>query len=211
MFPRSVGAALILLLVTICGCESVPEDSGMTGASYLNPRKDLHRLGRVALVELDNMSNFPEIGTDATNALYLAMQKKQAFSLTTISHEDPAWQSLQLNLDSLQALRGLQTMRETLRCNGLLVGTITEYRPYPHIVLGLRMKLLDLTDGQLLWAVEQIWDGGDKTIQRRIKAYFEEELRRGTAPLREDLVVISPLEFLKFAAYEVAETLERKE
>jgi hypothetical protein len=202
---------LVLLLATVYGCESAPENGGMAGASYLSPRKDLHRIGRVALVELDNLSTFPELSADLTNALYLAMQKKQAFSLTTVSHEDPAWASLQLNFDSLQALRGLQAMRDNLRCNGLLVGTITEYRPYPHIVLGLRMKLLDLTDGQLVWAVEQVWDAGDRTIQRRVKGYFEKELRRGAAPLREDLVVVSPLEFLKFAAYEVAETLERKE
>ncbi len=101
--------------------------------------------------------------------------------------------------------------RETLKCNGLLVGTVTEYTPYPHMSLGLRLKLLDLTDGQLLWGLEQVWDSSDGDIQRRIKRYFKDDLRTGFASLREELVVVSPLKFGKFVAYEVAETFERPE
>jgi hypothetical protein len=71
----------------------------------------------------------------------------------------------------------------------------------------MRLKLLDLTDGQLAWALEQVWDSGDKTTELRIKDYFQRQKRQGFAPLREQLAVISPIEFLKFVTYEVAETL----
>jgi hypothetical protein len=75
------------------------------------------------------------------------------------------------------------------------------------MAIGLRLKLVDLRDGQLLWALEQIWDSSDKTTEHRIKSYFKYQMRSGFAPLREQLVAISPLEFIKFVAYEVAETL----
>jgi hypothetical protein len=37
--------------------------------------------------------------------------------------------------------------------NGLVVGAITEYRPYLRLAIGLRLKLLNLTDGQLFGAL----------------------------------------------------------
>jgi hypothetical protein len=146
-----------------------------------------------------------------TEAIFRSAQKKQAFGVMVVPQNDPAWRSLMDNLDSLQALQQLQTMRETLRCNGLLLGTITEYQPYPHMVIGLRVKMLDLTDGQLLWAMEQVWDCADKSIQKRIQGYFKNELRSGYAPLQEELVTISSLNFCKFVAYEVAQTFDQAE
>ncbi|MBN2132436.1 MAG: hypothetical protein JW741_23240 [Sedimentisphaerales bacterium] len=200
-----------LCLTSAGGCQNASENHAMAGSYYINPHKDLHKLGRVALVELDNTSSYPDVSADVTQALFLALQKKQVFSLTTVDHDDPAWRALQENIDSLQALRRLLAMRDTLRCNALLVGTVTEYRPYPQLVLGLRLKLLDLTDGQLLWGLEQIWDAADKSIQKRVETYFKKELRSGFAPLREDLVVISSREFIKFAAYETAQTVDRED
>jgi len=199
----------VLLLGLLCGCES-QSDNGMANSYYLNPHKDLRRLGRVALVELDNLSGYPEISANMTDALFLAVQKKQVFGLTVIRQQDPDWSRLQGNLDSVQALQQLPTLRADFKCNGLLVGTITQYQPYPHLVIGLRLKLLDLTDGQLLWGLEQVWDSGDKSVQKRIETYFSKEQRSGVAPVREELVAVSPLNFAKFVAYEVAQTLERQ-
>ncbi len=198
-----------LLLGTSCGCASGPNDP-MAGSYYLNLHKEPRALGRVALVELGNMSIYPEISRDATESLFLELQKKQLFGLARIGRDDPAWPTLQENLDSPQALQTLLAVRERIKCDGLLVGTVTEYRPYPRLVLGLRLKLLDLTDGRLLWGLEQVWDSSDRSMQQRIQAYFKRPLALGPVPLREQVVTMSPLEFIRFAAYETAQTLEPK-
>ena len=75
------------------------------------------------------------------------------------------------------------------------------------MTVGLRSKLLDLRDGQLVWALEQIWDSADKATEKRIKSYFKSEKRDGFAPLHEKLAAVSPLEFIKFVSYEVAGTI----
>lgn len=200
---------LSVVLLLVCGCESERDDNAMANSYYLSQNKDLRRLGRVALVELDSLASHPEIAAATTEALFLEAQKKQVFGIMVVHRDEPAWRGLQENLDSLQALRQLVAVREALNCNGLLLGTITEYRPYPHMVIGLRLKLLDLADGQLLWGLEQVWDSSDRSIQKRIKAYLKEDRKAGNSPLREELVVMSPLNFCKFVAYEVATTLER--
>jgi hypothetical protein len=200
--------ALACLLALAGGCETPLNGGGMSNSYYLNPYKDLHTLGRIALVEMDDNSGHPNISADITRALFVALQKKHIFGVTVVPHDHPEWQGLQENIDSLQALKNLLTMRETLKCDALLVGTITEYQPYPRMAIALRLKLIDLTDGQLLWGLEQVWDTADRNIEKRICDYFKDELRSGVASLREELVVVSSLKFGKFVAYEVARTLE---
>jgi len=198
--------AACVLLSLLCGCES---SNGIAADSYyLNTDEDLRELGRVTLAELDNASNSSEISRDVTKALFLELQKKQVFSVATVGREDPAWQALQENLDSLQAMQALLLIREKFKSNGLLVGTITEYRPYPRLTIGLRLRLIDLTDGQLLWGVEQVWDSTDANVQKRMRTYYRKDRRSDANPLPEELVAVSPLEFIRFAAYEIAQTLD---
>jgi hypothetical protein len=204
---RCGSRVLLLLLVLLAGCRFhntyIPRADGF----YLNPDKDLHVIGRVAIVELDNDSSYPQVSADVTEALFVALQKKQVFGLTVVRQQDPAWRGLQLELNSTYDLEQLVTIRKTLQCDAILVGTVTEYRPYPHLVMGLRMKLIDLKDGELLWALERVWDAADKATQRRIESYLQRRVRSDPASLDEQLVVVSSLQFVKFVAYEVGETL----
>ena len=232
----SCAVMLLCSCVLLSGCQffygtAVPSADHY----YLNPDKELCTVGRVAIVELENDSSFPQISTDVTEALFHAVQKEQLFSLTVVRRSDPAWRSLQLDINrglipilqrdakwqpsqtqngtsacltgSTFTLEQLLAIRNALKCNAVLIGTITDFKPYPHTAIGLRLKLIDLNDGQLLWALEQIWDSADKTTEYRIKNYFQSQMRSGFAPLREQLVTISSLKFTKFVTYEVAETL----
>lgn len=201
------GMLLLLFAVLFSGCRTQSPSAPVTNHYYRNPNKKLVFLGRAAIVELQNDSSYPQISSDITESLYQALQKRQVVGLTLIRQNDPVWRNLQLEQNSTYSFEQLVSIREALKCDGVLVGTVTEYRPYPHMAVGLRLKLLDLRDGQLIWALEQIWDSADKTTEKRIKNYFKSEKRDGFAPLHENLVAVSPLEFIKFISYEVAGTL----
>lgn len=211
---------LLLLPVLLSACRFQRVSAPLQDYYYLNQKKDLSTIGRTALVELDNKSSYPQISTDVTEVLFQALQKKQPFGLAVVHRNNPAWRSLQLDWNSgyqtqdnalavppTYTLDQLAAIRKMLKCDAVLVGTISQFRPYPHMTIGLRLKLVDLRDGQLLWALEQMWDNSDKTTEYRIKDYFQYQKRSGFAPLREQLVTVSPLEFIKFVAYEVAETI----
>ncbi len=201
------GMILLLLAVLLSGCSSQSSPSAPAANHYYrNPDKKFMSIGRAAIVELHNDSSYPRISTDITESLYQALQKRQVFGLTLIRQDDPSWKSLQLEHDSTYTFEQLLAIRDALKCDGVLIGTVTEYRPYPHMAVGLRLKLLDLRDGQLVWALEQVWDSSDKTTENRIKDYFKSEKREGYAPLHDKLATVSPLEFIKFVSYEVART-----
>jgi hypothetical protein len=202
---RLLSSVLCLLSsVFIYGCEADDGNAPMAESFYLNSYKDVHSLGRVTLVELENTSDYPTISSEMTTALFNALQKKQVFGLNVVHQDDPAWQSLRHRENSPEGLKRIAAIREALKCDGLLLGTITQYQPYPKMVIGLRLELLDLTDGDLLWGLEQVWDSSDNSTRKRIKHWA------GAATLREDLIVMSSLNFSKFIAYETAQTFEQK-
>lgn len=198
---------LLVLAVLQSGCRTNQPPAPSAAYYYLNPDKTMTAVGRVAIVEMENNSSYPQVSADVTTDLFQALQKRQVFGLTIVRRDDPSWKSLQLEADSTYRLDQMLSVRETLKCDGLLVGTITEFRPFPHMAVGLRLKLLDLRDGQLLWALEQVWDSADKTTEKRIKEYFKSEKRDSFAPLNEQLAAVSPLEFIRFVSFEVAQTL----
>ena len=196
---------LLAVLLSGCGGHSVSMPAG--DYYYLNPDKHLTAIPRVAIVELINDSSYPQISSDVTEALFQALQKRQVFGLTIVRQHDPSWRSLQLDPDSTYTLDQMLAIRETLKCDGVLIGTVTKFRPYPHMAIGLRLRLLDLRDGQLLWALEQVWDSTDKKTEDRIERYFKSRKRSSFGPSREWLAAVSPLEFIQFVSYEVAGTL----
>jgi hypothetical protein len=204
---RLLPAALALTFCFTLGCDGPRAAKPAADFYYLNTHKKLTTIGRVAIVELENDSSYPDISADITGSLFRALQKRQIFGLTIVRRDDPSWRSLRLDGESTYNLDQIRAIRETLKCDGVLLGTVTEYRPYPHMAMGLRLKLLDMRDGQLLWAIEQVWDSSDKTTKARTKSYFKAEKGSGFEPLNEQLAAVSPIEFLKFVSYEVAETL----
>ncbi len=192
----------LLSSVFLCGCEAHDGNAPMAESFYLNPYKDVHSLGRVTLVELDNLSNYPGIPSEMTDALFSALQKRQLFGLNVVHKDDSLWQGLRQRLDSLEGLKQIGTMREALKSDAVLIGTVTQYQPYPRMILGLRLTLLDLTDGDVMWGLEQVWDSSDNSTRKRIGHWA------GAASLREELVVMSSLNFGKFIAYEAAQTFD---
>ena len=196
-----------LLVFLIPGCQSYQVSKPPADYYYLNPNKRLTTIGRVVIVELENDSSYPQMSADVTGSLFRALQKRQVFGLTVVAREDPAWRSLQLDVNTTYTLDQILAIHETMKCDAILLGTITEFRPYPHMTIGLRLKLLDVRDGQLLWALEQVWDGEDRAVEQRTKSYFMAQKGSGFEPLQEQLATVSPLEFIKFVSYEVAATL----
>lgn len=202
---------LLLPFICLAGCTHMADSKSTPSSYYLNPAKDLKKIGRTAMVELTDNSTTHHVSPDVTEALFQEFQKKQLWGLAKIRQEDPVWQSLQLDMDSSYQLEDLSQIRKTLRCDAVLVGTITGFEPYPHMALSLRLRLIDLADGQLLWALEQVWDTSDKTIRDRIEAYYSpKHLLFKDENLSGQLGSVSSIKFFKFVAHEIADTLQPK-
>jgi len=210
MCNSKIQVELLLAMLLLSGCAIYTPPVQMPTYYYLNSAKELSLVGRVAIIELNNNSNYPQIAADMTGSLFQAMQKKQLFGISIVRQTDPDWRGLQLEAGATYTTEQLSAIRKTLKCDAVLLGDITGYQPFPHMTIGLRLKLIDLRDGQLIWAMEQVWDSTDKTTEYRIKRYYESQLQAGLPGLQRQLMEVSPMEFMKFVASEAAETLPAK-
>ena len=92
--------------------------------------------------------------------------------LFVVYKNDAKWKKLQLPPVPPYDLQQLADIRKSLKCDAIITGTVTEFKPYPHLSIGLRLKMIDLSDGQLLWGYEQVWDTADKSCQRIAEKYY---------------------------------------
>jgi hypothetical protein len=198
---------ILSLAIASTGC-SRHGLSASSGQYYSrDAAKNLSTIRTVCLVELNNNSTNPQISSDVTDSLYQTLQKKQLFSLSLLRQTDTTWRSLEIQPDATYTLEQLLAARKMLGVDAVLVGTVTNYTPYPHMAMGLQMKLIDLRNGQVVWAVEQFWDAADKTTEERIKKYFEKQLRPGYSTLDDQLAVLSSINFIRFVTYDATGAL----
>ncbi len=184
------------------GTSVVPE----TGHFYLNPYTDLSDLGRVAVLELDNRSSRADLSLVLTDAITESLAKKHLFGIQALHSDHPDWRNLGLDDSGEFTHEKLLAIRKQLKVNAIVFGTITQYYPYPHMLMALRLKMIDLRDGRLLWAMEQVWDSTDKRVEQRMKIFFSTQMRSGYQPMNWDLLITSPRAFNKFVVHEVAQT-----
>jgi hypothetical protein len=197
----------LFVLVDVAGCRSKSVYKPMDESYYLNPDVDLKSLGRVALVEFNNRSSYPDFSRTVSDALFNALQKKQRFGLVTVAQNEQIWRNVQADPDAPLSPKLLLDMQRSLKSSAVLTGVITQYEPYPHTKVGLRMKLINLRDGKLVWAVEQVWDSSDRSTQTRIRAYLDGQQKSRQSKGAVDLATVSTKRYMQFVAYEVAETL----
>jgi hypothetical protein len=206
---RWVQALVLLLVCSVSSCYVRPKQSPLAGAYYRSPQGRLADVRRVALVAVDNQSGYADIADDVSESLYISLQRKQRFGISTVAQEDPLWRGLLLEPDGSYGPEELTRMRDALNCDAVLSGSITEYRPFPHLAMGLRLSLVDLDDGHLIWAIEHVWHADDLADNMRVASYLK--TMPGKKTLEAEILRMSPTEFISFIAYEVAETISDPE
>jgi hypothetical protein len=145
-----------------------------------------------------------------TSALFQAVQARQLFHLQVLPPADPATGEPLLDGRRDFTLNDLSRLRQTLGCDAVLVGAASEFQQYPRMRIGLYLRLVDLRDSRVLWAVDHVWDTTDQATQKRIEHYFSQQKGQGFEPLEWRLTTISPGFFQQFVAFETAQTLPQK-
>ncbi|HML74737.1 MAG TPA: hypothetical protein PKB02_09605 [Anaerohalosphaeraceae bacterium] len=196
--------------LALTGCSKVVEQKAVppSGHFYLDKTADFSSVGRVAILELENQSvSQAELSKVLTQELSDGIGKKHLFSIQSVYQADNEWQSLELNRIKTFSIQDWAAVRKQLKVDALIFGTVTRYRSYPQFLVALNIKMIDLRDGKLLWAIEDVWDSTDKNTELRIKEFYETQMRNGYQPMEWQVVLNSPKAFHKYVIYEVTRTL----
>ena len=210
-------AALVIPLVT--GCCLLPPTARRALATPYKPtnvylREPLLPLSirRVALLPI------PESRDDAAQAE--GAQDLDALLLEEISKRKVA-EIVPLTAAQVRDLTGCQSwaaqdmlphdfferLRQGVGCDAVLFVSLTAFEPYPPLRLGWKARLVDCTQYQTWWALDEVFDAGSESVAAAADAYARNQLNLPNPLLSDTGVLESPRRFGQYTAYAVAQTL----
>jgi hypothetical protein len=202
-----VALALLAAIAALTGCQEPAQRAPREIPYYLSSPQDVHKIGKVVFVEIPGTELNDEIGRDTTAALLKAIQARGLFTLELLALSDPAATEIARMGDQTLSLEQISNLHKRFGSDAAIFGRITSFRSYPHMQMGLRLRMVDLRTAKLLWGVDQIWDTADKDLQDRLEDYFEDQVADEYRPLDWRVVLVSPLALEEFIGYETARTL----
>lgn len=207
MHDRRVYLGLLIagMLMSLMGCSSTPPPRLNY---YASP--DLPRVSRVVFVELVDDVGYPRIAQRMTNALQEALLQKGMFKVDIIPATHPDLRDLDMSKRDPYTLAELAKIRKSLRCDAILFGRMVSYKPYPSTQIGLFLRVIDLKDGQLTWAIDDIWDSTDRVTVQQIKNFYFDNMRDTYQPANSEIGIMSTDGFQKFVSYQIVETMDPK-
>ena len=95
-------------------------------------------------------------------------------------------------------------------CQAVLFAELTTFRAYPPVALGWKLHLFDLESEELIWAVDEVFDGGTSPVANSMKRFIREKHSTHGAAATDLLVLDSPREMARFSLSQVISTLMKK-
>jgi TolB-like protein len=172
-----------LMLPVLSGCHIIEPIETPQGHYYLNPDGEVASVSRVILLELENQSTQTELADQLTRSLADGLSKRHLFAVRTVYRSDELWTALNLDNITAYSYEDLASISQSLKADAVVFGTIKRYTSYPHMLLALHLKMVNVRNGELIWAIEEGWDSTDKNVELRMKRYFTNEMRTGYQPL----------------------------
>ena len=200
-------AVLLTALGIASGCDKTGDYQAVN--HYLSSPEDLQAVRSAVLIDLAAEGSNIRIAPAYTEELCKAVQNQRLFRVELIHGDNPICQDLPLYKRSAYSLQELADIRRALGADAILIGKISKFQPYPRMQVAVYAQLFDLKEGNLVWAVYEVWDTTDKKTAARIRDYFRKDMRQGYDPYDWELAMVSPRIFAKFVASEIAHTLHR--
>jgi len=131
------------------------------------------------------------------------------------------FETVRVNRDDLQSLFGARQMSSVsmlpadfveklaqfYAVEAVLMVDLTHYDPYKPIAIGIRSKLVDLKNLQIIWAFDDVFDAGSPGIANSARSYHIAH-NRNLYPLdNAQSVLQSPQRFSKYIAYVIFNSL----
>ena len=193
------------------GC-GVDEKKAPDIGYYVSPLEELQKIHQVVFVPIitDDVDR-QSIADSMTQNLCQGLKDRRMFQVDVLDAKDPACLLVPAGSRHPLTLQQLSAIRQAVRSDAVLFGCMTDFEQYPRMRIGLRLRLIDLRRGKMLWGVDHIWDTTDKKTVERIRQYYDARSARQVDPLKDRMGIVSVQAFQKFVAWEIARTLPHEE
>jgi hypothetical protein len=208
---------LLALLLSSCALESCflfqKEETGASApvSSYLGDSQDLRLCRRVLVLPIQTTNMTASIRKDLEGALLSELSSQGRFQVLRMepaSREGkeiyPTERRGKIDPDLVVDLG------RRYQADALLLTRVTQWFPYKPPRLGLRIQLVSVHSGKVIWAIDQTWDAGTERTRLDLIDYA-----RTTLAPQENLhgwafLTLSPRRFGRFALRRSVDTLSRR-
>lgn len=213
MKARLIGTSALVLL--LAGCSSI--EKHLTDPSYYGPFRTNYNSGGATSEVLKDIQRVavlptapPEIGSPATG-----MQAARVVQQSLLEEIRSAgvFEAVKPSTGTLRPLEGPDSLRVTdaippqllkviqqqTDSDAVLFSSVTSYQPYPPLLIGLKVSLVRIEDGVILWQFDDSWNAGDAPTLNDARRFFRQKLGVETDPPPSPSMG-SPSRFARYAA-----------
>lgn len=203
-------ALALSVAALLAGCQSTnstPKLLPTLARTRASDDLDTYSLRRVGL--LPPLGAQGEEAAALQAALGFELARRAPFEVIALDAGDLA----EVQLDQPH-VRGRYTPQSILaiahrfRLDGLLVGTVTHLEPYAPQSLGLGLELVAVDTGLVVWSSTIDVDTSELRVRDSLEAYQASRLGGGDPADDLSVLMLSPASLMRFAASEMARTIE---
>lgn len=212
-FSLIIASAISLL----AGCSTKPLKDPIVGPSYdvRNVYKpdallpvNVRRVAVLPMSYKDTSAPFTA-GTESLEPVFHSELAKTArFELVMVEPTQLKQWTGRERWDAYEDLppRLFKELAERTGADAVLFSHLSEYKAYPPIVIGWRMKLV-ANNAESIWAVEEMFDAAEEPVSNAARRYDRALVRNN--PVLEDSrsILLSPTRFGQYTLKAVLETL----
>jgi len=198
--PRRVALLCALLPAAACHLERPHEPKLIN--NYLAEPADLANVRRIMVLPFAQEAGVQADCAKVRDTFVAELQKLRRFEVVPLPID--AREAEELN-QSLGHGR-LSTDAMVRLCNrysldGVLLGSVTAWRPYTPPHLGMRTQLISIHSGAPIWAVDAIYDSSDRTTVSDLRNYVECSQRDDGNLHGWEMNLLSPGKFTTYVAH----------
>ncbi len=208
---------ILLCITAFIGCQSGPQAKQKT--------KELHttnvhttvlemprHITRVAALPV-HFSQFNPYTDDYLDITFNEeLVRHNLFEIIPVSRKQlRSWfQSPQIESTEILPAQFFEIIQEKTGAQGVILTDLTSFKPYQPITMNVRSKLIDISSGEIVWAADDIFDGGEPAIHREADRFHVKTNQNGTPGQLDQSYLYSPRRFSKFVAYNLFVTLPKR-
>jgi hypothetical protein len=196
-----------LLVLVLQGCESLNHSKVERAApeqrNYFSEQTQGTPMRRVAVLPVHNEGYSGEYLRSIDSEFSGELIKRSLFEVVPVGRQQLESVIGMRQLASVEVLPSnlLLKLREHLGVDGVLFIDLTQFSPYQPVSMGVRMKLVDVSTGQIRWAYDSLFDASNPAVAqsaRRHQINASESVR----PIPGDggSVLLSPTLFSQYVA-----------
>ena len=213
-----IGIFFMCLLPVLAGCQSVKTYYEITDPTYVSanyyvhPEFDQMSIRRVLFAPIRNETTYFEETLGLDDAFMKQWSAIHRFELL------PAMGGLRDSLQNID-LRGrgrfyklrLFDIGERFNIDAIIFTTLTSYFPYEPCQLGINAQMIHTRTGDIVWAVDEHYDGNQREVANLAKEYYYEKLRFSHPLTDWKTMLVSMKYFSEMAASNIAHTFIQEE